>query len=91
MKIEVTQTHIDWAKILLPRPGNLRTHSCPVALAVAEVIPHRGVSARFVDLTGVKDMIRLPAEATEAINNFDNSGLMEPFEFELDVPQEVTK
>lgn len=85
---------------MLIRPvGRDRHISCPVAQAVKTLVhPTLCVSAAvsvrisgWVDGKYINRVIELPKEVLDFINKFDNGEEVEPFNFELELPQEVLK
>lgn len=85
IKIEVTQKHIDNGK-------SEDCYSCPIALAVSEHL-HEYVEAHvmhgsvsFLPITGRDTVTKLPFEVRDFINEFDEGGEVEPFSFELFIP-----
>ena len=81
MKVTVTQEHIDngWA---------MDACKCPIALALKEMFPETKiyVCGRDNPTTIRIDRIiyEIPDKAIEFITDFDLSGHVEPFEFELE-------
>lgn len=70
--------------------------SCPIALAVLRVLPF--LTGVWVDETGVEldgfarlggASIPLPPPAREFISHLDAGDAVEPFSFDLDVPDEL--
>ena len=84
MKIQVTKEHIN--------QGVARQWtSCPVALAIRSHIPGLvSVGPYNAYLVGLAP-IGLPTTVIQFIDDFDMNRLVEPFEFELAVPEEGTK
>lgn len=81
MKIQVTDEDIK---------GGIRgdCHHCPIARAVRRITGRGGVSVGFTiavndRLTGQPRYHKMPETALAAIKWFDNTGMMEPFEFEM--------
>lgn len=87
--IEVKQQHIREGKCLSPS-------SCPIAKAIREKanmlhgVTQEGADfiKSFADNT---DGIPLPEEAVNFIIAFDNSEIVKPFSFYLDIPDEYLK
>ena len=88
MKIQVTQSHIDNAKVRDP-------YNCAIALAIKEKVHElTGGQNRadvFVNYLGAQQavlifmgqMVVLPPEMLEFLRHFDNYVAVEPFEFEF--------
>jgi hypothetical protein len=66
---------------------------CPIALALYRALSVAGVRAGTGGVTlyreGTNAMVALPVAAVRFIGRFDHDELVEPFEFELDVPDEL--
>jgi hypothetical protein len=66
---------------------------CPIALAIYRALSDAGVRVGTGGVTlyreGTNAMLALPEAATKFIVRFDHDEPVAPFEFELDVPDEV--
>lgn len=95
LTVSVTQDHIDQGAPSEPE-------YCPVALALFEVLrvpegtPALRLSVGSTQVELSRDWpderaadVELPDEAQAFITDFDDTGAVEPFSFELDVPDEV--
>lgn len=91
MKIEVTQEDIDQGMVRSCR-------ECPVARAIKKKVGMKtclGVTPSWVSFYDIYDktdktfLVQLPEKATEFINKFDGNEIVEPFEFELNITEEV--
>lgn len=79
MRIEITEEHV--------RRGQPGTRSgCPVALGVAQVLPGALVTIyriNYVTPAGRKLSANLPRDVTKRLMNYDRTGVMAPFAFDL--------
>lgn len=85
MKIQVTKEHIKNGVCSSPT-------KCMVALAISDVV-HKDVKVSvpcpYVALDHMSWIfLALPDEVISAIRKFDKQSEIEPFEFELEIPQE---
>lgn len=84
MKIQVTQLDIDrsWKG----------SYNCPIACAVVRQTGHPACVSH-VNVTFWRQLKRvdasLPLEATQFIAAYDSKQPVEPFEFELDIPESL--
>jgi alpha-ketoglutarate-dependent taurine dioxygenase len=67
---------------------------CPIALAIYRALSATaGIRVGTGGVTLYRDhanaMVALPAAASRFISRFDHDDLVEPFEFDLDVPDEL--
>lgn len=66
---------------------------CPIALAIYRALSDAGVRVGTAGVTlyreGTNAMLALPEAATRFIDGFDHDEAVEPFEFDLDVPDEI--
>lgn len=79
MIVQVKQEHID--------AGGRSGYTCPVALAIKELLPDRGVYVgrmylRFCEDTDWKPM---PPKVQKWIREYDYGMKVEPFEFEMNL------
>lgn len=81
MLIRVTEEHIE--------NGSAGCSHCPVALAIQDAgYPEAAVFYQTAWLDGPGDVqVKLPEEATMFIFAFDNDRPLQPFEFDLPIPQ----
>jgi hypothetical protein len=83
LNISVTQEHINEG-----RPGN--PCLCPVALALNALPSVKeasvGVCTADFSLDGQDIAVNLPETAEDRIHDFDRYGVMEPFEFCVEIP-----
>jgi hypothetical protein len=82
--INVTQEHIDKGK-------KISCSNCPVALAIGERVTTESVYVhpRFIYLGKLMTERDLPKEAQRFIRRFDGEKEVEPFSFDLDIPDEL--
>lgn len=82
--IRVTQRHIDQGKRNCP-------YGCMVALAIEEAIPGSWPTVDgatvLLSLGSQDSRIDLPAIARDAIDKYDDGQEVEPFQFDLEVPE----
>ena len=76
----------------------MRSDCCPVALAAWEAltsryekictvsVDDRGLAYRIVDRAEHYFAVDLPQEVSDRIKNYDRTGVMEPFSFEIKLP-----
>lgn len=66
---------------------------CPIALAIYRALhdaPVRvGTGGVTIYREGTNAMVALPGAASRFISRFDHDEVVEPFEFDLDVPDEI--
>lgn len=83
MNIKVTQNHIDRGK-----PADSKC--CPIALAVKETIG-LPIEVGAYDFTICGEVFELPSLAYRFVRGFDRAWEVEPFEFNLEVPEHIEK
>ena len=88
MKIKMIQEDIDKANMLIQDDGNLRSHCCPVAIAVARILQNKQVVAYGSTLIVNRDKVskqiyKLSQEARTFIFRYDLGKKVLPIEFEL--------
>jgi len=79
MIIRVTQEHIDAGT---PRDDCL----CPIARAVCAVVPMARVSVARIAVHLSYRVYPMPRRARDFVRDFDEGIRVDPFEFELDIP-----
>lgn len=99
--VNVTQEHIDRARKQLSRFDSLRCTDCPVALALDDMLqaPYRArvyqgsfsILSRDLEWTYQVDNEPLPDSVQTKIAAFDGQNKMQPFSFELSLPDHVVK
>lgn len=82
MIVQVKQEHID--------AGGQNGLSCPVALAIRELLPDHGVYVGRVALTvhngeSKQKWRTMPVIVRRWIANYDSGNIVQPFEFEMDL------
>ena len=97
MKIHVTEAHISVAHGFLNTGATKRSTHCPVALAIQSAIGALPAEVSvgpnqvdFLPLQGRMSARLLPNKAINFIYDFDSNHNVEPFEFELAVPEVTT-
>lgn len=87
MIIEVKQKHIDESRSGLHYDEDM-PECCPVALALNEATGKQWtVTANKCWRHYSTQVLPLPSEVTFNIHQYDGFGVMEPFSFELEIPQ----
>jgi hypothetical protein len=90
--VNLTEDHI--------RNGKpIQAHACAVYLALqdAGVTPNIGVTASHLHLCAPENInctlasVSFPSHVTEAIFDIDRNHTVEPFSFEMDIPDEYLK
>lgn len=83
MKISVTQAHIDTG---VP----IQCSKCPIALAVGDVVVGE-VAVGIRSLCIETYWIDLPSVAQQFIRAYDDGTVVEPFEFEVEIPRSLLR
>ena len=89
MIVKVTQEHIDKASKEIGFDNNARCSICPVAQALRDTFKVNFVFASYEVLTvgrfpdNLIFEVETPLEVFRKMSEFDNKGIMEPFEFDL--------
>ena len=80
MRIYVTDEHI---RAGVKRSGD----KCPISLAISEVIGMKVLVGKYhwntASISEIKTQTN-PPEVTEAIVEYDSTGIMKPFDFEIE-------
>lgn len=97
LKINITQDILERSKMcgLIKGQKSISTN-CAIALAIRDIFPQSSVGhdIHVYEITGDILTIDLPEEAVNFIANFDRFTSkervkMQPFSFEIDIPQEI--